>query len=114
MREQRSAARRHVSGRAYWSAGRRDGACAIRDLSAVGACIENAPSALRIGDWLQMTLEVADRLLPPLRAQVVWLGHRRRAGLRFESPSQELAVALRALVTADRIGPGASVEGSRS
>jgi len=114
MKQKRSGPRWRASGRAYWSAGRRDGAAAIRDVSAGGARVESAASAMRVGDRLRVTLQVGGRLSPSVYAQVVWLGHGRQAGLRFESQSHELSDALRELVAADRGELAELITGGRS
>ncbi|HEU4427901.1 MAG TPA: PilZ domain-containing protein [Myxococcota bacterium] len=99
MTEQRSDVRQKATGRAYWSASRRDGACLVSDLSAGGARIEAVGLALRAGDRLLLTLEVGERLLPQVHALVVWVMPQREAGLRFECPSREFSDLVRVLVT---------------
>jgi len=113
MKQQRSCPRWRASGRAYWSAGRRDGACSLRDLSLAGARVESAASAIRVGERLLLTLEVGDRMSPSVYAQVVWLGKGRHVGLRFESPSHEFADAVQELVATGRAGRAERIEGGR-
>jgi len=112
MTQQRSDVRQKAAGRAYWSASRRDGACSVRDLSAGGARIEAAGIALRAGDRLLLTLEIDERLLPAVHALVVWVGPRREAGVRFESPSQEFSDLVRFLIAREPLPFVAAVERS--
>ncbi|HEY8122981.1 MAG TPA: PilZ domain-containing protein [Myxococcota bacterium] len=91
--EQRAHPRREVVGRAFWSAGRLEGSCALRNVSASGALIEKPDMQLTIGQRLEITISLGDGDPVSLKATVV----RSNAGavaFRFERVTPALLGAL--------------------
>ena len=60
-----------VDGAAFWSAGRDEGFCTLRNLSLGGASIREATSPLRVGAKLRIAIVIEDTRLESVSATVV-------------------------------------------
>jgi len=69
--DQRSAPRREVGGRAFWSDGRTEGSCTLRNVSTGGALIEKPDTLLTIGQRFELTLDLGSGQTPAVPATVV-------------------------------------------
>lgn len=71
-----------IDGDAFWSAGRTEGSCRLRNLSIGGAGIAELRAPLRVGGELRFTLRLGDRMVESVPAQVIRVGEEELA-LRF-------------------------------
>jgi hypothetical protein len=86
-----------VEGSALWSAGRVEGSCELRNLSAGGAEISRAHAVMRVGDRMLVTLLIGSLRFESVRVEVVRTGGD-GLGLRFLEPSPEMRAQIEALV----------------
>jgi hypothetical protein len=91
--ERRAHRRRDFSGRAFWSAGRQEGSCALYNVSLGGAHIARPSVLLLVGKKLELAIDLGGGPLPSVHATVVRTDEGRVA-FRFESPTTAFVEAL--------------------
>lgn len=91
--DQRSNGRRDMVGRAFWSLARREGSCALRNVSTGGALIERPDMPLEVGQRLELTLDLGGESRPTVPASVVRMANGAVA-FRFERVTPALLDAL--------------------
>ena len=96
--DRRRVARYRINGFAYWSGGRVEGRCVLRDISLYGASIENAQPRLDLGAQLVVSLVLEGESIPAVRVEVLHLGA--GLGLKFIDPSESVIQRIEA-ITAD-------------
>ena len=101
--DQRSAPRREVGGRAFWSDGRSEGSCALRNVSTGGALIDRPDTPLTIGQRFEVTIDLGSGQTPAVQATVVRASNGAVA-FRFErlTPAFLDALAVAALAEPER------------
>ena len=97
FKDSRAHPRVEVEGEAFWSAGRIEGGCRLRDLSIGGVGISDLKPPLRIGTKLHVTLVIAEWRLESVSVEVVQTSGR-ELGLRFCQLNQGLRRELEALI----------------
>jgi PilZ domain len=93
--DQRATPRRESSGRAFWSNGRTEGSCTLRNISMGGALIERPDMLLTIGQQLELTLDLGSGQTPAVQATVVRMNNGAVA-FRFGRVTQAFLDALAA------------------
>ena len=68
-----------IDGAAFWSAGRNEGSCTLRNLSLGGVSIRELRSPLRVGTKLRVALVIGDTRLESVPATVVRISARELA-----------------------------------
>jgi hypothetical protein len=98
--DQRTAARREIAGRAFWSNGRREGSCTLRNVSTGGALIDKPDMPLTIGERLELTLDLGNGQTAAVPATVVRMSNGAVA-FRFERLTQAFLNALAGAAVGD-------------
>jgi len=93
--DQRAAPRLVVGGRAFWSNGRREGSCTLRNVSTGGALIERPDMLLTVGQRFELTVDLGSGQTPAVLATVVRTSNGAVA-FRFERITQPFLDALAA------------------
>ena len=95
--DSRAHPRVEIEGAAFWSAGRIEGRCRLRNLSVSGVGISDLSPPLRVGTKLHVTLVIGERRLESVSVEVVQASGR-ELGLRFRKLNQGFLRELEALI----------------
>ncbi len=69
--DQRATPRRDVIGKAFWSSGRQEGSCTLRNVSTGGALIERPDLPVAIGQRVVLTIDLGIGVTPAIHATVM-------------------------------------------
>jgi len=95
--DEREFRRLSIDGEACWSAGRIEGSCSLRNLSAGGVEISNPQPPLSVGTRLHVALFINQLHFDSVAVEVVRV-EEGSLGLRFSNPSEEFQARIDALI----------------
>jgi hypothetical protein len=95
--DEREYRRLSIDGEAFWSAGRDEGSCSLRNLSAGGVEISNPQPPLKVGTRLHVALFINQLSFDSVAVEVVRVSEE-SLGLRFVNPGEEFQRRIDALI----------------
>jgi hypothetical protein len=95
--DEREYRRLSIDGEAFWSAGRIEGSCHLRNLSAGGVEISNPQPPLSVGTRLRVALFINQLSFESVAVEVVRVSEK-SLGLQFVKPSEEFQRRIDALI----------------
>ncbi len=96
--DEREYRRLSIDGEAFWSAGRIEGSCRLRNLSAGGVAISDPQPTLKVGTRMHVSLFINQLHFEAVAVEVVQVSEG-GLGLRFVDPGQEFQRRIDALIS---------------